>query len=627
MSEIITQKGSEYNQESFIGGMNLLLDDTRLATNQYRVAFDCTNRYDAMDTCLVSVEDTSIPIGVIQECVTFGQYVVLFVSGKAYYRYYTDVTWTKIPLFNMSPTAPRYWTVSVPVGLTNYVRFANTAPSGSTFAATTNANLGVQQLILQGAAQGNNPGLLVQDNIHQPQFIFIDGTTGFPTVRQTQTFAQWAIGFTDGTNTVIGPYGGPFDPSYDLREYVPIGNSMCWSNGILFITSSDLNSIYRSVSGRPLDFVVNVTSQLVASNSIFTTSQGQNLTACWQFGGGDATTTSYGVGVGGISCIRPLSTGGIFVAASNANFAVTLNQTPGAPTIFGEYTFNRAFLFNATCLSDRAIFDTIGDTRFIELTGIRSFNAVEQLENQGRNSVFSSTIQGAFGPEENPLVQSNVATAAILYNNYELYSLNTIFGPAIAKFDTINNCWVSFDLQQTVGLAIKIFAKIELTILRLYAVTIDNRLFTLYLGPQTTTPYFRTIGICSSILWAGTTVKMAHPKLELKVLKIRAILNKVTQDSTCSCTPYMNNRAVQGGAIERSIKFTETPDNQKSTDQLALPDVDTMLLNLLWSSPEVDQGWKTFTVFTWTNGSFIQFSYENEELTPINPEATQGSVQ
>ena len=148
-----------------------------------------------------------------------------------------------------------------------------------------------------------------------------------------------------------------------------------WTNGILFIVSSDTNTIYRSVSGRPLDFVVNVTNLLVATQTTVIVNN-KSMTAYWQYGGGDATTTSYAVGVGGISCIRSLSTGGIFVSASNATFAVTLNQTPNAPMIFGEYTFNRAFLFNATCLSDRVIFDTIGDTRFIELTGIRSFNAV-----------------------------------------------------------------------------------------------------------------------------------------------------------------------------------------------------------------------------------------------------------
>ena len=97
---------------------------------------------------------------------------------------------------------------------------------------------------------------------------------------------------------------------------------MAWSNGILYIVSQDFNTINRSVNGRPLDFVINVVNTL-ATNAPYT-----------QIPGGDATTTNYSVGVGGITCIRSLSTGGIFVSASGANFAVTLNQTPNAPTIF-----------------------------------------------------------------------------------------------------------------------------------------------------------------------------------------------------------------------------------------------------------------------------------------------------
>jgi len=628
MSEIVTQKGSEYNQASFIGGMNMLLDDTRLQTNQYRIGFDLTNRYDALDPVLVSVQDESVPSGNIQELVTFGEYVIVFVNGQAYYRYYDDLTWEKIQGFNMSPTAPRLWTCSVPVGLTNYIRLATNSTQllsgvGLNALYTPSANGGIQQLNLAGAAAGNLPGLLIQDNINQPQFIFLDNT-GLPIVRQTQKFSQWSIGFTDATNTVIGPAMGQLSTNYDMREYVPVGNCMCWSNGILFVVSPDFSSIYRSVSGRPLDFVVNVTNQLVTTSSLKTINA-IPMTAFWQAGGGDATTTSYSVGVGGISCIRSLSSGGIFVAASNANFTVTLNQTPGAPTIFGEYLFNRTFLFNATCLSDRAIFDSIGDTRFIELTGIRSFNAVESIQNQGRNSIFSSTIQGAFGPEESPMIQDATATACVLFNNYELYSVNTIFGPAIAKYDTINSCWTSFDLQQTNNTAVKIFAKIELTVLRLFAVTADNKLYTLYIGPDVTIPYFRTIGICSSILWAGTTIKMSHPKMELKMDKVRAVFSKITEDATFSMTPYFNNRTSSLETLTKTITYYPSP--VPNVDSLALPDVNTMLVNLLWSTPGVEQCWKYFMTFTWTEGSLIQFSVEMQELTPNNPEQTQGVEQ
>ena len=622
MPDLITQRGAEFTQESFLGGMNLLGDDTSLSSNQYRVGFDLTNRYGVLDPVLASVQDQSVPQGIIQECVTFGQYVIIFVSGQAYYRYYTDNTWTHISNFQMDTAAPRYWTCSIPLSLTNYIRLANNSANTAN-TGIADASNGIQQLNVAGAAQGNIPGLLVQDNINQPYFLYLGPTTGIPTSRRTQNFSQWKIGYTDSSNTVVGPSGGTADSNYDQREYVPIGNCMCWTNGILFIVSSDTNTIYRSVSGRPLDFVVNVTNLLVATQTTVIVNN-KSMTAYWQYGGGDATTTSYAVGVGGISCIRPLSTGGIFVSASNATFAVTLNQTPNAPMIFGEYTFNRAFLFNATCLSDRVIFDTIGDTRFIELTGIRSFNAVEQLQNQGRNSVFSATIQAAFGPDQNPTIQDSTATAAILYNNYELYSINTIFGNVIAKYDTINSCWTSFDVQQTNGVSVKIFAKIELTVLRLYAVTTDNKLYILYNSSNTTDPSFRTIGITSGLIYAGTSIRTAHPKTELKLDKTRVILNKITETCDITFTPYANNHLSKDATISKTVTY-EAPPNV-DTNPLSLPDVNTQLTNVLFTTPDIEQGWKYYGVFSWSGGSFTQFSVEMQELTPNNPENSQELV-
>ena len=324
MATLVTdQKLSEYNQQSFLGGMNLLGDDSRLQPNQYRIGFDLTNRYDILDPVLASVQDKLAPEGVIQECATLGNYVILFVSGFAYYRYYTDIVWTQITGFAMSKTAPRYWSKAIPVSTTNYARFA------ATFSTTSQPNPagGINLSQIVGASAGNLPGLLVQDNVTQPQFIYLQASTLTPVARTTQRFSQWNVQYTDATNTVVATNG-------DQREYVPIGNVMAWANGILEITSQDTNFIYRSVSGRPLDFVVNVTNILAANTTIqewiyidpITFTQYSVEVQPFQsvgggafnaldvfFPGGDATTTSYSVGVGGITCLRELSTGGIFV--------------------------------------------------------------------------------------------------------------------------------------------------------------------------------------------------------------------------------------------------------------------------------------------------------------------------
>lgn len=602
-----TSPASEYNQLSFIGGMNLLGDDTRLQPNQYRIGFNLTNREDELDPVLVAKEDVTFPKGIVQECVTFGKYLVAFVGGVAHFKLYTDNGWQVIAGCSMSKTAPRYWTQAIPVSTTNYIRYAST---GVTNPLTSNPAGSIQTASVAGANSGNLPGLVIQDNVNQPQFLFLD-VNGFPVIRTIQTFEQWSITYTDGQNIKVAQdSSGVF---LDNREYVPIGNTMAYDNGVLYIASQDGNFIYRSVSGRPLDFVVNVVNTLIA------------MTPFIQYGGGDATTTSYSVGVGGISCLRQLSSGGIFVGASNANFAVTQNKTPGAPTEFGEYTFIRTFLFNANCLTDRAIFDALGDTKFIDLTGVRSFNAIEQVQNEGRNTPFTKTIQAALTNKINGIrsniIQSPNAVAGILFDNYELFALNTAFGFAIAKFDDINQCWSSFDIPLSSGAGIKILTKIELDVQALFAVTTDNRLFQLYVGPLLATASFRSNGVCANILYANTNIKMNNPKSEIKLSKARVVLNNMQGDATVSFTPYVNNRLTQTGTITKNVKYFAP--SKPSSDPYALPDVDTQLGNELFTTPNCGQGWKMFGLWSWTGASITQFYYDLNDVQPMNPLLSQ----
>ncbi len=121
--------GSDYNQTSFAGGMNLLIDDSRLPPNQYRIAFNARNRYDRMDLVLKSSIDGNAPRGLMQELVSFGNFLVLFNNGLAYYRLYNEMIWHQIANFSMSASAPRYWVEAIPVATTNYLRLATTSPT------------------------------------------------------------------------------------------------------------------------------------------------------------------------------------------------------------------------------------------------------------------------------------------------------------------------------------------------------------------------------------------------------------------------------------------------------------------------------------------------------------------
>ena len=598
---------AKYNQRSFTGGMNLLLDDTRLEQNQYRLGVNITNRFDELDLIPSSIKDTSAPAGKKQGLISVGNYLVMFVAGKAYYRAYNQVGWIFIDGFQMDINAPRYWFAAVPVATTNYVRYAQKSTMGQGN-ITLDPKIGINLSNAAGASGGNLPGLLVQDNINQPLFVFLDGN-GIPTVRETQSFEEWSITFTDAFGNTVVQDG-------DKREYVPIGNCMAWEDGILYIVSQDFTKIYRSVTGRPLDFVVAVKSELPKE------ADGFKIT-----GGGDADTTAYSVGVGGISCIRTSSSGGLFVSASGANFLVTKNQTPGAPTEFGEYTYIRKFLFNAFCLSDKTIFDSDGDTRFIDLGGIRSFNAVEQLQNEGRNSAFSSTVQPLFtlynsANAISTLVQSKDAGAAILFDNYELYGVKTLLGNAILKRDTINDCWTSIDLKQLGGGLPLQFAAMQIDVLALFAITDKDEVYQLYADTsKQDIGYVRTAGICSTTPYGSENVKLDNPDTEIKMVNARAIINKVTKRGTITCLPYINN--VPSDEVRKTI--TPAKNKNITIDPYALSDSNTTLRNLIFPTPNAAQGWKVYCTFQWTTGVLTQFSFEMTNMKPMNPIASQNN--
>ena len=613
-------QNSEYNQSSFVGGMSLLGDDSRLQPNQYRIGFNLTNRFDELDLIPSSVQDKGAPQGVKQALVPFGNYLILFCAGNAYWRYYNQPTWNVIPSFKMDSTAPKYWTAPVPVSTTNYLRvsiLATTGPKTSGGSYLPNPSGGIQSAQIAGLSGGNLPGLLVQDNINQPMFIYLD-VNDQPVARTTQGYGEWSITFTDPTGTVVAvdSSGNPMD----YREYVPIGNCMAWNNGILYIVSQDLNTIYRSVQGRPLDFVVNVVNSLplIGTTPPYT-----------QYPGGDATTTSTSVGVGGITCIRALSSGGIFVSASGYNATLTPNMTPNAPTVWGEYTFIITSLFNAFCISERAIFDSIGDTRFIELTGIRSFNAVQQLQNEGRNSPFSAQIQPIFTKQQSQpnttIIQDPLNSAAVLFDNYELYSVETILGAAICKYDTINSCWTSLDVQQLNGKRAKQFAAMQTNVLALFAITEDDLVYQLYASTtEEDTGVFRSVGVCANLLYANYNIKMNNPKSEVKLVNTRLIINKIISDNTVHCIPFVDNKAYIDGPLEKSIQYNEPPNPYD--DGYTLPDVNTQLTNLLFKTPDISQGWKVYCVYSWNDGVVTQYSMELANLLPQNPLKTQATT-
>jgi len=592
---------SEFKQTSFSGGLNLLLDDTRLPVslkykegdspydityNQYRIGRNIRTRFDVCTPVKAPAEDKFAPAGLKQAILTFGNFVILFVAGKGYWRYKTQISWTQIVGFSMSATAPRYWTVVVPLYTTNYVRFAIPTDTGKP--ADAAAGIKKQEAGNVAGTLGNVSGLLVQDGINQPQFIYLD-SNNVVQCRTTQTYSQWDFTL-DGGGTVLVT---------DNREYVPVGTFMEWFNGILFIVAPDSTQIYRSVSGRPLDFVVNV-----APNGTK---------------GGDASTVAYSVGVSGITAIRAMPGNSLLVAAGgSACFSVTLNQTPNAPTLFGEYTFNRALLFNSNCITERGIIDisgplsqggSAGDSVFIDANGLRSFNAIEYLQNEGRNSVFSSVIQSLF----NGVVQQNNLCAAINFDNYAIFSVNTVMGYVLVIYDTITGNYTAIDSDQIGNNAVKQFAAIQIDSLNLYAITSDDRVIQVFGSIEALQGIIRLGAVCTQ-----------DPKKEIKVTNVRAIFTNITQDFSITCSIFTNNR-LDG---EITTKIACPPYTDGYTGESIGSDVGTQTNSIVFPFPNASQGWKCFPVITWTGGaSLASVSISTQDATPMQPPMTQGVVQ
>lgn len=578
-----------------------MLDDTRLPVslkykegqspydmtyNQYRIGLNLHTRFDVATPVASSVVDANAPYGVKQALVTFGNFLVLFCAGNAYYKLYDQLTWTQITGFSMSTTAPRYWTVAVPLTTTNYGRIANPVS-----AAIPNADAGgginqVQLNVVAGAF-GNNPGLLVQDGINQPTFLYVN-QNGIPTASVTQTYAQWSITY-DANYNVIGP---------DNREYVPIGTFMEWFNGILFIVDPAFTYIYRSVSGRPLDFVVNVDINGAK--------------------GGDATTTSYSVGVAGITAMRSMPGNMLFVSAGNSVcFSVTLNTTPNAPTIFGEYTFIRTVLFNASCVTERGVIDVLGDSVFIDSNGLRSFNAVEQQQNEGRNSVFSATVQSLFtDTQQNATINASTGSswcAAVNFDNYAIFSVNTTSGPALVVYDTLNSVYASLDTLQLSGSLAKQFAAFAVQELALFAITDDDRVVQLYGAESNDTATIRLGAVCEQ-----------NPAKEMKVNNVRAVFTNITENTTVTVSLFVNNRLAK--SLSTTIAYVNPVYNW--TGPNIGNDVGTQTNNLFFDFSDAQaQGWKSFIVLSWTGAASLTSTAVNtQDLTPSNPPMTQ-SVQ
>lgn len=379
-----------YAQGDFSGGLNLFDHGHAIGPNEYVNGFNVRTRNNGFSCIKQPVRDATAPIGRKQALFGFGNFLILVVAGRVYYKNtVSGGNWTLITGVVLSKQADVVYSQAVPASTTSYGR--RLADAG-----VVNGNASNSGIILDSGlvVAGIQAGVVLQDGISQPFFVFQSGNTA--DARQLNTYNQWSM---------------------EDREYVPIGKQMAYIDGILFVASPDGKSIYRSVSGRSLDFVINVTED---GNK-----------------GGDATTTSFAVSSNTITCLKALSSGELFVGTIDGCSILEFNENK---LIFGEPTFYNRKPLIAGVLSQESFIENLGDSTFIDLDGIRSFNAVRQQQNEGRNSVFSlkvsKPLEGVF---------QNEKSCATVFDNYCLYSVYSEFGFVVFVYDTLRQQWVSVD--------------------------------------------------------------------------------------------------------------------------------------------------------------------------------------
>lgn len=489
--------GAPITQLNFSGGMNLFDSEILLGSNEYALAYNVRNRTAKLQSLNGPDEDELAPVGFKQGIYAFDKYVLLFNNGEAYYKniILDDSIWTKIVGLTLNTTVDYIYTQVIPASRFNYDRKLT----------SDNQIEGNKQVnpisVLPNLINGSDAGLIVQDGVQQGYIIKANGTA-----RRLKTFAEW---------TLVD------------REYVPIMKQMAYVNGILFGIDITGTILYRSVSGRPMDFVVDVDTT--------------------GYKGDDANKTAYSIGQDTVTCLKSLSNGQLLVATNKVCSPLTLNYDK---TIFNEPTFININGFSAGIVNQFSIVEYLRDDGtgfidyyFIDTDGLRSFNSASSNQNEGRNSNFSYRISQS-------LVTKQIVTAAITFNDYSMFSIKTIYNDdnLIAVYDNKRETWVCFD-NYNIG-TIKQFAVADQSDNpTLYAITSDKvyKLFSL-----------------ESYLTSTVRIKSAITgslKTQLKLMNIYSTLLNGTLVGTVNATEYCNgvlNKTVTQpllGKLTENLRF------------------------------------------------------------------------
>lgn len=438
----------------------MAVDDSRLGDDEYSFAMNVRNRFGELTPIKRPlIIDTGFTANQrFQGIYTVGDFILLFQSGHAKFKHRLSDTWVTLwdastnSTLQMSANADFMYVQAVPGSTMNMERKSESA---------TKADDPINLTYNSTAWVKTSAGIVVQDGENTPNLIIFSSSnqTAAISVRKCKSYTEW-----DATT----------------REYVPIGKQMMFFGGKLYVIGADADGnftqIYHSVTGRPLDFVVAI------NNS------GAQIDAAEANGG--AGVVSYSVSYEAVTCMRPLNTDSFFISTRTSSYAVMPDYTR---TVFGEPLFTKKYLFGASVVNQFSFVDVLGDFAFIDTEGLRSFNAVQQLRNEGRNSAFSLKVAKLL----RDVKQDARVSAAITFDNYAFFAVSTVFGHGVLVYDTTLQKFVSFDNftkdDDTTCAPIVQFTKIDSADAHeLYAVTMHGEMIKMWSGIKYSVAHVQT---------------------------------------------------------------------------------------------------------------------------------------
>lgn len=538
-------------QKDFSGGIDLVSSDTQIADNAYLWLVNARQRFGTVDPIKKHVLQEDVPAGLKQGIISVGNILIAFVSGFAYYKEIgTSNPWVQLANFLMASTVKQYYTEAVPASTFNFVRKANENLKAPITVTTNFKVAGTPQCVV------------VQDGVNQPWIIIYDDVNQQFSARETKRYVDWQN----------------LSTTADDREYVPIGKQMLYTDGILFIVAKDGKSIYRSVTGRPLDFMVNVDPD---GNKMPTESEG------------GAATVSFAFDFDYITCIAPSNTPSSFILATAKTTRIVSMDFNN--TIFDEPTFT-ALPINIGIVNQFSIVEVLGDFAVVDYEGVKGFNAVLQLKFRGRNTNFSLQMS--------KLIKGikQTSSACVNFNNYCLFNITTVYGNVIAVYDNLINKWVAFDVTEISN--VKQFVVVETdTESRLFCITEQDELWEMFAGTTTYVPMVRTKS------YIATEADVEH-----KGQFLRAVFSHSTYDGTATVMELVDeaessqNRETKDLKIANNgIRYAVRPPVMPSTDQR----VD----NPTFSMSQGLTGKKISYIISWTNDAkLVEFKIQTSEM-------------